>query len=252
MFKDLKKAVCRANRELAAQGLIKLTWGNVSGIDRAKGLVVIKPSGVPYDALRPESMVVVDLDGKVVAGKLRPSSDTPTHLVLYRAWPQIGGIVHTHSPYATMFAQAGRGIPCLGTTHADTFYGEIPVTRTFKATEVESDYEANTGRIIVERFANLSPEEMPAVLVADHAPFAWGKTPAEAVEHAVVLEEVARMAVGTLLISKGIPLVPQYLMEKHFRRKHGASAYYGQQQPQTLNQENKPPSAIIGKMPGST
>ncbi len=245
MLEELKKAVCRANRELAAQGLIKLTWGNVSGIDRGRGLVVIKPSGVSYNSLRPESMVVVDLDGKVVAGKLRPSSDTPTHLILYRTWPQIGGIVHTHSPYATMFAQAGRGIPCLGTTHADTFYGEIPVTRTFKATEVENDYEANTGRVIIERFANISPEEMPAVLVADHAPFTWGKTAAEAVEHAVILEEVARIAVGTLLISKGIPLVPQYLLEKHFKRKHGATAYYGQTAAPDVKVEKQPSIAPV-------
>jgi L-ribulose-5-phosphate 4-epimerase len=231
MLETLKKEVCKANQDLVKHGLVKLTWGNVSGVDRQKGLVVIKPSGVEYAALKPNDMVVVDLAGKVVEGKLKPSSDTPTHLVLYKAWPAIGGITHTHSTHATMFAQSGRGIPCLGTTHADTFYGEIPVTRTLKPDDVEGDYEANTGTVIVERFTNLNPDDMPAVLVADHAPFTWGADAADAVEHAVILEEVARMAVGTLLISKGIPLVPQYLLDRHYKRKHGPKAYYGQDRP---------------------
>ena len=231
MLESLKKAVCRANQDLSRRGLVALQWGNVSGIDRAKGLVVIKPSGVAYEALKPNLMAVVDLDGRTVEGNLKPSADTQTHLVLYKAWTSVGGITHTHSTHATMFAQAGRGIPCLGTTHADTFYGEIPITRTLRPDDVEGDYERNTGQVIVERFANRNPMEMPAVLVADHAPFAWGKTAAESLEHALILEEVARMAVGTLLISKGVPLVPQYLLDKHYRRKHGPDAYYGQKTP---------------------
>jgi len=228
MLEELKAQVCQANQDLERYGLVTLTFGNVSGIAREKGLVAIKPSGVGYADLTPEDIVVVDLDGNVVEGGLRPSSDTPTHLALYRAFPDIGGITHTHSTYATIFAQAGQGIPCLGTTHADHFYGEVPVTRPLSREEIEGEYEANVGNVIVERFAELKPREMPAVLVANHGPFTWGKDPAESVKNAVVLEEIAQTAFGTLSLDESLPPIPKYLLGTHFLRKHGPEAYYGQ------------------------
>lgn len=229
MLEELKAAVCEANLELARLKLITLTWGNTSGVDRAKGVFVIKPSGVPYESLKPADMVVVSLEeGRVVEGKLRPSSDTPTHRMLYRAFPSIGGISHTHSAHATMFAQAGRPIPCLGTTHADTFHGEVPVTRILKPGEVESDYEGNTGVVIIERFKQLDPVAVPAVLVAGHAPFTWGKNPMDSVHHSLILEEVARMALGTLLLNPKAAPPPEYVIRKHYMRKHGPKATYGQ------------------------
>ena len=228
MLKDLRKQVCEANRDLERYRLLTLTWGNASGIDRTKGLVVIKPSGVAYANLTPDKLVVLDLEGKTVEGRLNPSSDAPTHLVLYRAFASIGGIAHTHSTHATSFAQACRAIPCLGTTQADHFYGPVPVTRRMTTREVRGDYEANTGRVIVERFAKLSPIEMPGVLVANHGPFTWGKDAAEAVKNSVILEAVAQMALGTYALAPGIRAIQPSLLDKHFQRKHGPSAYYGQ------------------------
>ncbi len=229
MLKALKKQVCAANRDLVASGLVTLTWGNVSGIDRGQGLLVIKPSGVPYADLEPDCMVVVDLEGRVVEGDLKPSSDTPTHVVLYRAFEKIGGIVHTHSRYATTFAQARREIPCLGTTHADHFYGAVPVTRPLTEVEVAEDYEGQTGRVIVERFASLDPIAMPAVLVAGHAPFAWGATVAKSLENAIALEAVAEMALGAWrLVDPRTAELEPWVLEKHHQRKHGPAAYYGQ------------------------
>jgi L-ribulose-5-phosphate 4-epimerase len=228
MLDKLKRDVCEANLELVRAGLVILTWGNVSGIDRQQGLVAIKPSGVPYDRLEPSHIVIVDLDGKVVEGTLRPSSDTPTHLLLYRSFEQIGGITHTHSRHATMFAQARREITCLGTTHADHFHGPVPVTRPLSESEVTADYEGNTGRVIVERFAQLDPVAMPAVLVAGHAPFTWGRDAADSVHNAVALEAVAEMVLGTKLIDPKSPDLEAYVLEKHYQRKHGPAAYYGQ------------------------
>ena len=225
---DLREQVCWANRDLARCGLVTLTWGNVSGVDRQQGLVVIKPSGVPYERLEAEQMVVVDLDGKRVVGKWNPSSDTATHVLLYRHFPGIGGITHTHSHCATMYAQARKEIPCLGTTHADHFFGPVPVTRALTANEVAADYEGNTGRVIVERFANLDPLAMPAVLVAGHAPFAWGATVEDSLQNAVALEAVAEMALGTLQIDPHAASLEPYVLEKHHQRKHGPAAYYGQ------------------------
>ncbi len=227
MLDALREKVCAANRQLARSGLAVLTWGNTSGIDRERGLVVIKPSGIPYEQLEPGHMVVVDLDGKVTGGELRPSTDTATHLVLYRAFEQIGGVTHTHSRCATMFAQARCEIPCLGTTHADHFYGPVPVTRPLAEAET-ADYEANTGRIIVERCANVDPLAMPAVLVAGHGPFTWGRDAAESVRNAVALEAVAEMALGTRQLDPRAPELEAYILEKHHRRKHGPAAYYGQ------------------------
>jgi len=224
----LRQEVCMANRELSQSGLVTLTWGNASGLDPKRRLVVIKPSGVPYDRLEPADMVIVDLEGNVVEGTLRPSSDTPTHLILYRAFQQIGGIVHTHSRHATMFAQARHEIPCLGTTHADHFFGPVPVTRPLSESEVTADYEGHTGRVIVERFAKLDPAAMPAVLVAGHGPCTWGSNAAQAVENAIALEAVAEMAIGSWLIDRNGGELEDYLLEKHYRRKHGAAAYYGQ------------------------
>ncbi|MBN2507278.1 MAG: L-ribulose-5-phosphate 4-epimerase [Verrucomicrobia bacterium] len=230
MLEKLKTDVCRANLELVAQGLVVLTWGNVSGIDRRRGLVVIKPSGVSYDGMTPGDMVVVSLDtGQVVDGALKPSSDTPTHLVLYRAFEGVGGIVHTHSPWATAWAQARRDIPPLGTTHADFCHGLVPCTRPLTPAEIRTDYEANTGRVIARRFARLDPLACPAVLVASHGPFAWGRAVKDAVHHAVILEQVARMATETLRVRPGAKPVPQGLLDKHYYRKHGPGAYYGQQ-----------------------
>jgi L-ribulose-5-phosphate 4-epimerase len=228
MLEGLRTEVCAANRELARSGLVTLTWGNASGFDRRQELLVIKPSGVPYDRLEPEDMVVVDLEGHVVEGELKPSSDTPTHLVLYRSFDGIGGIVHTHSRHATMFAQARREIPCFGTTHADHFRGPVPVTPVLTESEVAVDYEANTGRAIAERFAKLDPMAMPAVLVAGHAPFTWGRDVVSAVENSVALEAVAEMALGCRLIEQGSCKLESYLLEKHYHRKHGPAACYGQ------------------------
>ena len=228
MLEELKKEVYDANMELPAHGLVIFTWGNVSAIDREKGLFVIKPSGVEYDDMRPEDMVVVDMEGNVVEGKYRPSSDTPTHLELYRAFPKIGGIVHTHSAWATSWAQAGRGIPCYGTTHADYMYGEIPCARNLTDEEVAEAYERNTGLVIAECFAKRDYEAMPAVLCKNHGPFTWGKDAHEAVHNAAVLEEVAKMAARTEMICAGVQPAPQAVQDKHYFRKHGANAYYGQ------------------------
>ncbi len=228
MLDSLKKEVLDANLALVRHGLVILTWGNVSAIDRRSGRVVIKPSGVAYDTMTAADMVVTDLDGAVVEGALRPSSDLPTHLALYRAWPEVGGIVHTHSDHATMFAQACREIPCFGTTHADHFHGPVPVTRVLTGAEVAGDYEAATGAVIVERFRGLIPAHVPAVLVANHGPFAWGPDAGKAVQNAVALEAVARMALGTRQINPATGPIPAYVLEKHFGRKHGPNAYYGQ------------------------
>ena len=229
MLESLKEEVCRANRELPARGVVLYTWGNVSGIDREKNLVVIKPSGVSYEDMKPSDMVVVDPEGRVVEGDLRPSSDTPTHLYLYRAFPQIGGVVHTHSTHAAVFAQAGRDIPALGTTHADYFYGDVPVSPALREDEVKEAYEGNTGKVIVETFTErkLDPVSVPGILIRNHGPFTWGKNPAEAVYHSVVLEEIAEMAWKTLLLSPSASL-DRFVLDKHYQRKHGPHAYYGQ------------------------
>lgn len=228
MLSELKETIWKANLELVKSGLVILTFGNVSGIDRRRGIVAIKPSGVPYDSLKADDIVLVDLEGRVVEGWLSPSSDTPTHIELYKAFPQAGGIAHAHSEYATMFAQARREIPCFGTTHADQFHGPVPLTRLLVESEVIENYEQNTGKIIVERFAGVDPLELPAVLVAGHGPFAWGRTPEEAVENALVLEHVAQMAFGSMILDRGLPPLDRYIQEKHFHRKHGSQAYYGQ------------------------
>lgn len=234
MLEQLKREVFEANLLLPKYGLVTFTWGNVSGIDREAGLVVIKPSGVEYEAMSPDDMVVVDLDGKVVEGGLKPSSDTPTHVELYKAFPHIGGIVHTHSRWATIFAQAGLGIPAYGTTHADYFYGEIPCTRAMTDDEIGGAYEKETGLVIVERFRGINPDDMPAVLVRSHGPFAWGSDPENAVHNAVVLEEVAMMAWHDRVIGQegagqpAIQSMPRALLDRHYLRKHGANAYYGQ------------------------
>ena len=230
MLEELKKQVYEANMLLPKYNLVTFTWGNVSGIDRASGLFVIKPSGVPYEELSPDKMVVVNLDGKVVEGDLNPSSDTPTHLELYRAWSGIGGIVHTHSSYATSWAQSGRSIPCYGTTHADYYYGAIPCLRCLTKEEIEEAYEENTGRLIINEFERLGkdPAAVPACLCKNHGPFCWGSSPVDAVHSAVVLEEVAKMAYRTELINPKVDPAPQDLQDKHYYRKHGANAYYGQ------------------------
>lgn len=228
MLKELKETVLAANLELPKRGLVTYTWGNVSGIDREKGLIVIKPSGVPYEELRLEHLVVLDLTGKKVEGKLNPSSDTPTHLELYRHFSEIGGVAHTHSRWATIWAQAGNEIPVLGTTHADYFYSSIPCTREMTAAEIGKNYEAETGAVIVGTFAGKNPSHIPGVLVRNHGPFTWGKDAAEAVYNAVVLEEVAMMAYHTVMLNPETPPIDQALMNRHFLRKHGASAYYGQ------------------------
>jgi len=226
----LREQVCEANLELVRLGLVTLTWGNVSGINDERDLVVIKPSGVAYEKMTPEHMVVVDLEGNVVEGQLRPSSDTPTHVLLYKHFDGVGGITHTHSPRATVFAQARMEIPCLGTTHADHFFGPVPVTRPLSEAEVETAYEANTGQVIVERFAEMDPIAMPAALVAGHGPFTWGRSAAESVKNAVALEAVAEMAQRTLAICPDAPGLESYILNKHYGRKHGPGAYYGQKE----------------------
>lgn len=228
MLEQLKQRVYEANMELVKKGLVIYTWGNVSGIDQESKLVVIKPSGVDYDTMKPEDMVVLDLDGKVVEGKYRPSSDTPTHLELYKAYPSIKGIVHTHSTYAVTFAQAGLEVPPLGTTHADYFYGSIPCTRALSPDEVQNEYEKNTGKVIIETINEKDPMEAPAIVVKNHGPFTWGNSPEQAVYHAVVLEEVCKMAYQTMTLNTTVNRAPQYLLDKHYFRKHGANAYYGQ------------------------
>lgn len=227
MLEELKDKVCRANLDLVRHGLVLFTWGNVSAIDRESGLVVIKPSGVSYDDMKPEDMVVVDLDGKVVEGRLNPSSDTPTHVVLYKAFPQAGGVVHTHSTYATSWAQAGLDIPNIGTTHADYFHNAVPCTPDMTESEVKGEYELETGNVIVRRFEGLNPVHTPGVLVKNHGPFTWGKDADEAVYNAVVLEQVAKMASISFGINPALTMNP-LLIEKHFSRKHGPGAYYGQ------------------------
>ena len=231
MLKQLRKQVYAANMQLPRRGLVTYTWGNVSGIDRARGLVVIKPSGVEYDDLTPDDLVVIDLEtGRTVEGDLNPSSDTKTHLELYKAFPALGGVVHTHSTYAVAWAQAGQDIPCYGTTHADYFYGAIPCARHLTKAELEEDYERNTGKIIIDTFRgrNLDPVAVPGCLCHSHGPFTWGKDAAEAVYHAVVLEEVAKMAALTRLVDRDAAPAPQHILDKHYQRKHGANAYYGQ------------------------
>jgi len=229
MLEQLKEQVFQANLLLPKHGLIVFTWGNVSGIDREQGFVVIKPSGVSYDVMKADDMVVLELGtGKVVEGSLKPSSDTPTHLELYKAFPNIGGIVHTHSRWATSFAQAGRGIMALGTTHGDYFYGEIPCTRKMTKAEIEGEYEKETGTVIIETFQGKDPDTIPAVLVHSHGPFTWGTDAMDAVHNAVVLEEVAFMNFQTLMLEPGVPSMQQELLDKHYLRKHGANAYYGQ------------------------
>ncbi len=230
MLDELKRRVYEANMELFNRKLAIYTWGNVSGIDREKGLVVIKPSGVPYETMKAEDMVVLSLEtGEVVEGDLRPSSDTPTHLELYRAWPQVGGVVHTHSPWAVSWAQAGRGIPAYGTTHADYFYGEIPCTRDLTEEEINEAYEFHTATVIKEAFADRNPMHTPGVLCKSHGPFTWGKTPEEAVYNSAVLEQVAMMAAQALTINPNMQPAGQYIIAKHFLRKHGPNAYYGQE-----------------------
>ena len=228
MLDELKQKVFEANILLPKHNLVTFTWGNVSGIDRERGLVVIKPSGIAYEKMTMKDMVVVDLDGNVVEGKWKPSSDTPTHVELYKAFPTIGGIVHTHSRWATTFAQAGRGIPAMGTTQADYFYGEIPCTRPMTDAEIRGEYEKETGKVIVETFAKLDPAAIPGVLVYSHGPFAWGVDPMNAVHNAVVMEEVAFMDWHAMLLNPDLGPMQQTLLDKHYLRKHGKNAYYGQ------------------------
>lgn len=228
MLEQLKEKVLKANLDLPGYGLVKFTWGNVSAIDRETGLVVIKPSGVEYDNMTAEDLVVVDLDGNIVEGKLRPSSDTPTHLVLYKKFKDIGGIVHTHSPWATIWAQATKSVPAFGTTHADHFYGTIPCTRALNEQEIKGQYEEETGNVIVETFKDIDPSQMPGVLVYSHGPFTWGKDADEAVHNAVILEEVCKMAYDTLNLNTNLASIDSNLLDKHFLRKHGANSYYGQ------------------------
>ena len=228
MLEELKKTVCEANLLLPKHGLVTFTWGNVSGIDRDKGLVVIKPSGVPYDGMQPEDMVVVDLDGKLVEGKWKSSSDTPTHVVLYKAFPECGGIVHTHSRWATTFAQAKKEISAMGTTHADYFYGAIPCTRPMTDREIRGEYEKETGNVIVETFSDRNPADIPGVVVCSHGPFAWGTDPMNAVHNAVVMEEVAFMNWHAMVLNPELGPMQQTLLDKHYLRKHGKNAYYGQ------------------------
>ncbi|MBN1418217.1 MAG: L-ribulose-5-phosphate 4-epimerase [Planctomycetes bacterium] len=228
MLDELKHEVCEANLEVQRRGLVIYTWGNVSAIDRGRGIFGIKPSGVSYEDLRPETIVLVDLEGRVVEGRFRPSTDTESHRVLYRAFPDVGGIVHTHSPWATVFAQACIPIPCYGTTHADHFYGEVPVTEPLAPEAIRGHYERETGESIVRAFARLDPIAVPGILAANHGPFAWGKSAAMAVYNAVVLEEVARMAFATRMLAPDLPPIRRELLDRHYLRKHGRDAYYGQ------------------------
>jgi L-ribulose-5-phosphate 4-epimerase len=230
MFNEIKEIAFKANLELVKANLVVLTWGNASCIDRNAGIVAIKPSGVSYNMMHPSDIVIVDLDGKIVEGALRPSSDLSTHLELYRRWPAIGSVVHTHSTHAVIFAQAKRFIPCLGTTHADVFYGSIPITRQLTRAEIDSNYEYSTGKVIIECFEKLSisPLEIPSVLVASHGPFSWGEKPTDAVKNAITLEEVAKMALGTFQLENMITPVEQFILDKHYYRKHGEHSYYGQ------------------------
>lgn len=228
MLEELKQLVYEQNMELPKRKLVTYTWGNVSGIDRQKGLFVIKPSGVDYETLKPSDMVVMDLEGNKIEGNLNPSSDTATHLELYKAFKEIGGIVHTHSTFAASWAQAGRALPCYGTTHADYFYGEIPCVRNLTQQEIDEGYEKNTGKVIIETFKDKNPIHIPGVLCKNHGPFSWGKDATQAVYHAVVLEEIAKMNLYTELLNSNIVPAPQNIQEKHFMRKHGANAYYGQ------------------------
>ena len=227
MLEKLKDIVFKANLDLVRHGLVIHTWGNVSARDRDSGLIVIKPSGVDYESMKPEDMVVIDPEGKFVEGKFKPSTDAPTHLLLYNSWPEIGGVVHTHSSYATSWAQAGKAIPPFGTTHADHYYGEVPCTRLLTDNEIETDYEINTGKVIVEKMGKVDPLSIPSVLVCSHGPFCWGKDADNAVYNAVALEEIARMAFYTVLLGKNEP-ISQSLLDKHYKRKHGHNAYYGQ------------------------
>lgn len=227
MLEELKEKVYKANLELVEHGLVIFTWGNVSAIDRNRGLVVIKPSGVSYDAMKPSDMVVVDMEGNVVEGDLNPSSDTPTHLALYRAWPEIGGVVHTHSTYATAWAQAGKDIPNIGTTHADYFHHDIPCTEDMTEAEILGEYELETGNVIIRRFEGMNPVHTPGVLVRNHGPFSWGKDAFDAVHNAVVMEQVAKMAHIAYMVNPELTM-NRHLIEKHFNRKHGPGAYYGQ------------------------
>ena len=228
MLEKLKEEVYRANMELQKKGLIIYTWGNVSGIDREKQLIVIKPSGIEYDDLTADDMVVVDFDGKVIEGRFKPSSDTPTHIELYKRYPEIGGVVHTHSTWAVAFAQAGMDIPAFGTTHADYFFGDILCTRELNEAEIDNDYEKNTGKVIIETIGDKDPMKVPGIVVKNHGPFTWGRTPAGSVYNAVVLEKVAEMAFKTMILNPKVKPVSQYLLNKHYYRKHGANAYYGQ------------------------
>jgi L-ribulose-5-phosphate 4-epimerase len=230
MLEKLKNDVFRASLELVEKGLVIHTWGNVSGRDKESGFIVIKPSGVSYDLMKPEHMVVIDQDGKVIEGKFKPSTDAPTHLLLYSTYKSLGGVVHTHSSYATSWAQAGRAIPPFGTTHADHYYGEVPCTRLLTKEETETEYEINTGKIIVERMGDIDPLTVPSVLVNGHGPFCWGTDAENAVYNAIALEEIAKMAFYTVLLGKTEP-ISQYLLDKHFNRKHGSDAYYGQGKP---------------------
>jgi L-ribulose-5-phosphate 4-epimerase len=228
-LETLREEVLEANLELVRRGLVLYTFGNASGISREEGLIIIKPSGKPYDTMKPEDLVAVDLDGNVVEGTLRPSSDLPTHLILYKAFPAIGGVAHTHSRFATSWAQAQRDIPCLGTTHADYFHGPVPVTKPLRPSEIRSAYELNTGRAIVRRFAKLDPMHFPGVLVSGHAPFCWGSAPAEAAHNAVVVEEIAAMAFHAIQANPRVRPISKELLDRHFFRKHGSRAYYGQE-----------------------
>lgn len=228
MLLELKELVWKANLDLVKYNLVTYTFGNVSGMDRSQGLVVIKPSGMAYEELMPDDMVVVDLECKTIEGRLNPSSDTPSHIEIYQAFQEITGITHTHSEHATMFAQANREIPCLGTTHADHFHGTIPVTRMITGEEIDENYEKNTGKVVVERFSDLDPMEIPGILVVGHGAFTWGRSPGEAVLNSMILEKVAKMAWGTLMLNARCEGIPDDLLNKHFQRKHGPAAYYGQ------------------------
>jgi L-ribulose-5-phosphate 4-epimerase len=228
MLEELKKSVLQANLNLVKYNLVTLTWGNVSGIDRGKNLIVIKPSGVDYQEMTADDLVVLDLNGKIIEGDKRPSSDTATHIELYKAFPAIGGVAHSHSEYATIFAQACKEIPCFGTTHADQFFGPVPITRFLTEEEVNADYELNTGKVIIEKFKNLDPVATPGILIAGHAPFTWGKNPVDSVKNNLVLERIAKMALYSLQLNNNLEELPDYIMKKHYLRKHGPDASYGQ------------------------